>query len=381
MNDQSKLLCEFFVKNNEKQRRLVRRLVTFGLSIIIYAVLLTMLVQLESAGEDSNIHNFPDAIWYSLVTLTTVGYGDYYPSTPGGRIIGYVFVFASLGVLGFLISKINTFFAEMSENTKLGYRGTTFTGHVVIVGWDRFSQTVAEQMLAAGVRVAIITDSRDDIDFLAEEFDKREVYTLFSNFRSMEVLENANLVEAKAVFVNLSDDAASLVFLLNSIAHFGDGLNLGAVLDDQALVPTFKRAGAGIVFCKNELSSKLIASYVFEPQVAIFVEDLIASAVHSDDFDIQQFMVLESNPYCGKDYDSTFFDLKAKFDGILIGLVTWENGERVILKNPDSPELIIGKGEYLIIVVNGSNADLIADEFGINEGTHSDLEPMTREAV
>jgi len=175
--------------------------------------------------------------------------------------------------------------------------------------------------------VAIITDTRDDIDFLAEEFDKREVYTLFSNFRSMEVLENANLVEAK--------------------------------------------------MC----SSKLIASYVFEPLVAKFAEDLIASAVHSDDFDIQQFMVLESNPYCGESYDSTFFDLKAKFDGILIGLVTWENGERVLLKNPDSPELIIRKGDYLIIVVNGSNADLIADEFGINEGTHSDLEPMTREAV
>ena len=78
-----------FVKNNEKQRRLVRRLVTFGLSIIIYAVLLTMLVQLESAGEDSNIHNFPDAIWYSLVTLTTVGYGDISPALP----IAQFFVF------------------------------------------------------------------------------------------------------------------------------------------------------------------------------------------------------------------------------------------------------------------------------------------------
>mgnify|MGYP000618456289 CR=1 FL=1 len=369
------------MRNNEKKRRPVRRLVAFGLSIIIYAILLKMLIQLESAGEGTNIHNLPDAIWYSLVTLTTVGYGDYYPSTPGGRIIGYIFVLASLGILGLLISKINAFFAEMSENTKLGYRGTSFTNHVVIVGWNRFSQTVAEQMLAAGVRLAIITDSRDDIDFLAEAFDKREVYTLFSNFMSMEVLENANIVEAKVVFVNLPDDTASLVFLLNSISHFGSEINFGVVLDEKSLVPTFKRAGAGIVFCKNELSSKLIASYIFEPEVAKFTEDLIASAVDSDDFDIQQFMVLEKNPYCDKNYDSVFFDLKSKFDAILIGMVTWENGERVTLKNPDSPSLIIRKGEYLIIVVNGLSAGLIASEFGINEGTHPDLEPMNYEAV
>ena len=74
--------------------------------------------------------------------MTTVGYGDMYPQTFGGRFIGYIFVLASLGVLGFLVGKVSALFTEMSENRRLGYHGTSFTEHVVIVGWNSFAQTV-----------------------------------------------------------------------------------------------------------------------------------------------------------------------------------------------------------------------------------------------
>jgi len=123
------------VKNNQKRIR--NLLISVG-ALAVYFVLLRLLVRFETAGDDSNINNFVDAVWYAMVTLTTVGYGDMYPHTFGGQLIGYVFVLASLGVLGFLIGKINTFFTELSENARLGYRGTSFTDHMVIVGWNCF---------------------------------------------------------------------------------------------------------------------------------------------------------------------------------------------------------------------------------------------------
>lgn len=76
----------------------------------LYCALLNLLVLAESAytpapGEET-ISTFPKALWYSLTTLTTVGYGDLYPRTVPGRIIGAVFMLLSVGVLVFIISAV-----------------------------------------------------------------------------------------------------------------------------------------------------------------------------------------------------------------------------------------------------------------------------------
>ena len=61
------------------------------------------MIRLNNA--DGNIKSFSDALWFSVVTLTTVGYGDFYPTTLFGKIVGLVFIIGSLGLLGLIISK------------------------------------------------------------------------------------------------------------------------------------------------------------------------------------------------------------------------------------------------------------------------------------
>lgn len=71
---------------------------------VIYLLLLFLLVLAErGAGSSAQIRNIGDAFWYSLITLTTVGYGDLYPVTAAGRIIGGAFSLLSLGGLAVLI--------------------------------------------------------------------------------------------------------------------------------------------------------------------------------------------------------------------------------------------------------------------------------------
>ena len=75
--------------------------ILFGLGA--YVFLLLLLVAAESRAEGASIRSFWDALWFSLITMTTVGYGDIAPVTPLGRALALVFALCSIGILAALI--------------------------------------------------------------------------------------------------------------------------------------------------------------------------------------------------------------------------------------------------------------------------------------
>ena len=80
-----------------------RWLLVTALSVLAYGVLMCLLVYAESFSDSASIRTIGDAIWFSLVTLTTVGYGDFFPVTAAGRVIGVLFLLLSTGFLTLLI--------------------------------------------------------------------------------------------------------------------------------------------------------------------------------------------------------------------------------------------------------------------------------------
>lgn len=60
----------------------------------------------ESTDPEAKITNIPDAFWWAIVTVTTVGYGDLYPVTPGGKIVASMLMVIGIAILGILISTL-----------------------------------------------------------------------------------------------------------------------------------------------------------------------------------------------------------------------------------------------------------------------------------
>lgn len=66
----------------------------------------------EENAKDSNIHTYGDAIWWAVVTVTTVGYGDRFPVTAGGRVIAVVLMLVGIGLIGVLTATVASFFVQ-----------------------------------------------------------------------------------------------------------------------------------------------------------------------------------------------------------------------------------------------------------------------------
>ena len=83
-----------------------RRLLWCIFGLLAYMLLVMLLAVSERGLPGAAIHGFWDALWYSLVTITTVGYGDMVPVSVIGRCVGFVFVLLSIGVWAALLSAL-----------------------------------------------------------------------------------------------------------------------------------------------------------------------------------------------------------------------------------------------------------------------------------
>jgi len=336
-------------------------------AIVIGVILLNyLLVFFESKNPDSSIHSLSDAIWYMIITLTTVGYGDFYPITGIGKAIGYIFAFGSLGVLGYLISTLSSKYYTMMEEKKLGFRGTEFQDHVIFIGWNEFSRMVAEEIYHTSKKIAIVTHNKDEIDLIYSQFGKENIFALFADFNNLESLTKANVSKASAVFISIPDDAQVLLYVLDFKKRFPKP-HIVVSIENSKLKNTFKAAGVTYAIARNEIASKMVASYMFEPDVANLNIDLISSSRGQVDYDMQEYEVKASNDYVGMNYLDVFIDMKKTFNAVLVGLSRKLDDEWTLIANPPEDEKV-RTNDYLLLMASGSTKKELALAFGVEEG-------------
>ena len=259
-----------------------------GLTIgfIAYLFLIYLISILERGDPNSNIKSISDALWYAIVTLTTVGYGDFYPVTPLGKVVGLFVILGSLGVIGYFIGEISSRINIYMEKKKTGFFGTDFQDHYMIIGWNDFGRKVADQIFPAGHKIAFITNSKNDLELIKDLYPHEQSFAMFADYNNMQAYSKANIEKTKAVFVNFKEDTETLVFVLNLKKDF-PALNIIVNCSNPDLKETLISTGITHVVSRSEVASRMVASYLFEPHVAEFTEDLISTSINNEDQDIQ----------------------------------------------------------------------------------------------
>ena len=72
----------------------------------------------ERAVEGSNIKNFADGFWWAITTVTTVGYGDRYPTTTEGRLLAVMLMFMGISLVGVITASVAAWFVKMSQDAE-----------------------------------------------------------------------------------------------------------------------------------------------------------------------------------------------------------------------------------------------------------------------
>ncbi|MCB9615042.1 MAG: ion transporter [Sandaracinus sp.] len=165
-------------------RRVVRRLqlpllptATFAYTFLVAAGVwlgaALLFFELER-GHNENVHEIGDALWWSMTTLSTVGYGDLYPVTPGGRVVAVITMVVGVGVLGTLAATIATAFFEVRERGLFGFGRLRMRHHLLLLGWNDRSPIVVAEMKRdprhAGRAIVVLADLErspmEGIDFV-----------------------------------------------------------------------------------------------------------------------------------------------------------------------------------------------------------------------
>ncbi len=112
------------LKGNDFSRMLTQRLAqstllfTFIVALILIILDSGFVLYFEKGAPHANITTYTNAVWWSFVTITTVGYGDYYPVTTFGRIGAIILMFSGLGIIGVLSSYLATTFISLQSRSR-----------------------------------------------------------------------------------------------------------------------------------------------------------------------------------------------------------------------------------------------------------------------
>lgn len=106
----AKTIAQFLFENRSKG--------AFETVVMISSVVLifcSIAVLNFETSPQSNIKNAGDALWWGIVTITTVGYGDKFPVTTGGRIVGVILIITGVGLFGTFTAYVASWFFERDK--------------------------------------------------------------------------------------------------------------------------------------------------------------------------------------------------------------------------------------------------------------------------
>ena len=241
-----------------------------------------------------------DSFYWIVITLSTVGYGDFTPTHPLMKII--VFPIVLIGI--FVFGSIAGIIVEEQQAMIRGLKKSKQRNHVVILGYNDAAEAAMEELIDK-YEITLIDDAIDINPRVGE------IHFIKGNPKKEDTLIRANIGEARCVIIALKEDSDAILATLAA-----KNLTKAKIIVSISSMENIRRAraaGADIVVVVDALAGRFLASAVFEEHVVKFFEDV---STGKEGYDIVEVAAKE---LAGRKIKEILIE---KYnDGLLIGLV------------------------------------------------------------
>lgn len=291
--------------------------------------------------------SFLDALYVTVVTLATVGYGDITPVTPEGRIFVIFFIVAGFSVTYYTLIMVVSLLLEGQIRDLLGRRGmersiSKMQDHIIVCGAGKVGSNVVQSLLEKKEPFVVI--EKDDIVYQALREEK--ILVLHGDATLDSVLLQAGVAEAKGVIAALSDDADN-VYVTLTARSLNPTAHIVARAERLEAENKLRIAGANQVIVPSVMGARQMVASMTRPVFVDFVENVL----HNEELpmDFSEVTINETSSFVGKRFAES--QIKERFHSIVIAL---RRGEE-LMSNPHAQEriqvgdvlLVLGPTEYL----------------------------------
>jgi len=266
---------------------------------------------------------FGDAVWWAVVTSTTVGYGDYFPVTTGGRIVSFVLMLSGIGLMGFLISEVMSAMIEGRMKKDMGLLDINCNNHTVLVHWNDKAKLIIEELLELHPdEIIVVIDSVERL-----EFKSKNVKYLHGDPTHDSTLERAGIIDARQAIVlgNLRDFNESAVDAISTlICNTIDKLNPEIYLVAEAMREEnrthFERANVNDIIVSSSVSSRMLVRSTISKHVSHTMKELLTNSFGNE---VYEMTVPEKLIGLNFQEASTYFI--ESLDAVLLGYVNTQD--------------------------------------------------------
>ena len=318
----------------------------FRNELILALLLFLLLITAGSIGYHYS-QNYPwiDAVYMTVITVTTVGFGEVHPLNDHGKLLTIFLILSSIIIYAYAITIITEYvvgeniFKKLIEK-RMEKKIKKLQNHVVIAGYGRTGKQAVKKLKNYSRKVVVIDMKKPENDKL---IDYEKVFFVEGDATKDEILSKACIKHANTLITTLHTDADNLFVVLSS-RQLNPQLKIVSRATNEKTADKMKLAGANRVIMPEVIGGEFMASLVVTPDLVEFLNALSMEDVgHKTNLEEIHFNDLPPE-YQGKSIAA--LDLRRKTGCTVIGYKTPDN--KYIINPPADTKL--EKGSAIIVL-------------------------------
>lgn len=313
---------------------------SFKVVLIGFVVLIMIILTGSLAFMKLENFSFPDAIWLTVITLTTVGFGDIVPVSPTGRLVALLLVICGVWLFTYVLSNIFSGLLEgqlidIWGKRKMINRIKRLKNHIVVCGAGRVGHEVIMELL--NERSTFVVLEKDEQKL--QELQELGVLFIAGDATEDKNLQAANIETARGVIITLPEDAGNL-FVTISCKNLNPGIRVITRANRPENQHKIKMAGADSVICPSAIAGNRMALSAIKPASVAYVQTLVET--RNVNLELEELVLNHGSPLAGLKLKDS--GLREKFGALVLAI----KRDDIILVNPGPGESLL-PGDTIIV--------------------------------